>query len=42
LDGQKYPVLKFDGQNQTDAKIGWSKMDFSIFFLIPSEMDSHT
>jgi hypothetical protein len=22
LDGQKYPVLKFDGQNQTDAKIG--------------------
>jgi chemotaxis methyl-accepting protein methylase len=28
LDGQIYPVLKFDGQNQTKAKVGWSKMDF--------------
>jgi hypothetical protein len=27
---QRYRVLKFDGQNQTEAKVGWSKM---VFFL---------
>jgi hypothetical protein len=30
LDGQRYPVFKFDGQNQTEAKVGWSKMDFFL------------
>jgi hypothetical protein len=31
LDGQRYPVLKFDGQNQTEAKVEWSKIDFFAF-----------
>jgi DNA-binding transcriptional regulator/RsmH inhibitor MraZ len=25
-DGQRYPVLEFDGQNQTKAKVGWLKI----------------
>jgi hypothetical protein len=25
LDGQRYPILKFDGQNQTKPRIEWSK-----------------
>jgi hypothetical protein len=33
LDGQIYPVLKFDGQNQTEAKVGWSKMNFFITII---------
>jgi hypothetical protein len=32
LDGQRYLVLKFDGRNQTEAKVGWSKMDFFLNF----------
>ena len=28
LDDQRYPVLEFDGQNQTEARVGWPKMDF--------------
>jgi hypothetical protein len=28
LDGPRYLILKFDGKNQTEAKVGWSKMDF--------------
>jgi hypothetical protein len=28
LNGQRYPVLKFDDQNQTEAKIGWPKNGF--------------
>jgi hypothetical protein len=31
LDDQKYPVLKFDVQNQTEAWVGWSKMLFPFF-----------
>jgi hypothetical protein len=30
VDDQRYPVLKFDGQNQTETKVGWSKMDFFL------------
>jgi hypothetical protein len=26
LDGQRYPVLEFDGQNQTKAKVEWLKI----------------
>ena len=28
MSGRRYPVLEFDGQNQTEARVGWSKMDF--------------
>jgi hypothetical protein len=24
FDGRRFPVLRFDGQNQTRAKVGWS------------------
>ena len=34
LDGQRYPVLEFDGQNQTEARVGWPKMDFFLFLMI--------
>jgi hypothetical protein len=30
LDGLRYPALEFDGQNQTEARVGWLKMDFSF------------
>ena len=30
LSGQGYPVLKFDGQNQTRAIVRWPKMDFTL------------
>ena len=33
LDGQRYPVLEFDGQNQTEARVGWPKVDFFLFLL---------
>jgi hypothetical protein len=29
LDGQKYPDLEFDGQNQTLTAVEWLKMNFS-------------
>ena len=30
LNGQEYPVLEFNGQNQTQAILGWSKMNFFL------------
>ena len=34
MDGQRYPVLELNGQNQTQARVGWPKMDF-ILLRIP-------
>jgi len=28
--GQGYPVLEFDGQNQTQVIVEWSKIDFFL------------
>jgi hypothetical protein len=30
LDGQRYPILEFDGQNQPKTRVGWLKMDFFL------------
>jgi len=30
LGGQRYPVLQFDGQNQTETRVEWLKMDFTL------------
>jgi hypothetical protein len=29
LDGRRFLVLRFDGQNQTRVRVGWAKMDLS-------------
>ena len=34
LSGQGYPVLEFDGQNQTRAIVRWPKIDFFLFYMI--------
>ena len=31
LGGKKFLVLRFDGQNQTEAIVGWQKMDLCCF-----------
>jgi hypothetical protein len=33
LDGRKFPVLRFDGQNQTQARAGWPKIDFFLVII---------
>ena len=37
LSGQGYPVLKFDGQNQTRAIVRWPKINFILFEMFYAE-----
>jgi hypothetical protein len=30
LDGRRFLVLRLDGQNQTRARVGWSKIDLFL------------
>jgi hypothetical protein len=30
LDGRRFLVLRFDGQNQTQVRVGWPKMDLFL------------
>ena len=39
LDGQEYPVLEFNGQNQTQAIVGWSKMNSSLILYLCRTQD---
>ena len=33
LGSQRFLVLRFDGQNQTQAIVGWLKMDFTLSLI---------
>ena len=37
FSGQGYPVLKFDGQNQTRAIVRWPKINFILFEMFYAE-----